>query len=46
MAKKAKKPAGGKAFEELLPKLLDVPRKELEQAERRYQQRKAKKKKK
>jgi len=40
----AKKPTGGKAFDKLARALIQVPKKELDKAERRYQERKKKRK--
>jgi hypothetical protein len=42
----AKKPTGGKAFDDLVRKIVQVPKAELDKAERRYQKREAKRKKK
>lgn len=41
-----KKPTGGKAFDALLGKLVQVPRKEIDAAAKRYRAKKAKRKKK
>jgi len=46
MAKKSKDAGGGKAFGELMRALVQVPKKELDRAERRYQKRKAAKRRK
>ena len=40
-----KKPVGGKAFDELARKLVQVPKRTVVAAERRYEQRKKKRKK-
>lgn len=45
MAKSPKKPTGGAAFDALMGKLIQVPKKELDRAERRYKKKKAKNKK-
>lgn len=42
---KSKDAPGGKAFDHLMRGLVRVPKKELDRAERRYQKRKAKRKK-
>lgn len=41
-----KQPVGGKAFDSLMRGLVQVPKKALDRAERRYQKRKARRKKK
>ena len=41
-----KKLEGGKAFDTMMGKLVQVPKKELDRAEKRYQKKKAKRKKK
>ena len=40
-----KKPTGGKAFDDLIGKLIQVPRKELERQVKRYRAKKKKRKK-
>lgn len=42
----ARKPTGGKPFDDLMRKLIQVPKKELDRAEKRYAKRKAKRKRK
>lgn len=46
MAKQSKDAGGGKAFGQLMRGLVQVPKRELDQAERRYQKRKAAKRRK
>ena len=41
-----KKPTGGKAFDDLLGKLIQVPKKEVDAASKRYSKKKAKRRKK
>ena len=41
----AKKPTGGKEMDELMGKLIQVPKRELDRAEKRYRKKKSKRKK-
>jgi hypothetical protein len=42
----ARKPTGGKPFDDLMRKLIQVPKKELDREEKRYAKKKAKRKRK